>query len=144
MTRKSLFRRGLASQRGMTLVEIMVVIAILGTLMSVIAFGAIGALDDGNIETTKIQMKQIESALQLYAAKNKGKFPTTSEGLEAAKKHFPDGSVPKDSWGNSFLYFSPGSNSSAPYEIISLGKDGVEGGEDANADIQSWTLKEDG
>ena len=132
MRTRSLF----ASQRGMTLVEIMVVIAILGTLMAVVAFGVTARLDDANVETTKIQIRNIEQGLSLYAAKHKGKFPSTSDGLEAAAKYIGEGKVPQDAWGNEFMYFSPGTNGDNDYEIISLGKDGAEGGDEAAADIK--------
>lgn len=134
--------RAARSQQGMTLVEIMVVIAILGTIMSVVAFSVVGKLDDANCQTTTLTMKNADQALQLYSAKKKGKFPSSSDGLEAAKKYFGDGEVPLDAWGNEFAYNSPGSHSDKPYEIVSLGKDGVEGGEGADADIQSWALDE--
>ncbi|MFO0004187.1 MAG: type II secretion system protein GspG [bacterium] len=49
--------------------------------------------------------------------------------------------MPADAWGNEFQYYSPGTHSQAPYELISLGKDGQEGGADANADIKSWALE---
>lgn len=130
----------LRSRRGMTLVEIMVVIAIIGILMAVVGGQVIGALDDANVDTTKIQMRQIEQGLQLYAAKNKGKYPSTSDGLAAAAKHFKNGEVPLDAWDHEFQYFSPGNNGDHDYELISLGKDGQEGGEDADADIHSWEL----
>lgn len=129
------------SRKGMTLVEIMVVIAIIGILMTVIGGQVIGYLDDANVETTKIQIQQIESGLTVYAAKNRGKYPSTSEGLDAAKKYFKNSEVPLDAWGNEFQYFSPGTNGDHDYEIVSLGKDGQEGGEDSNADIKSWELR---
>lgn len=128
------------ARRGLTLVEIMVVVAILGTLMAVVAVNVIGSLDTANVDATKLQIKKVEQGLQMYAAKHKGKFPSTSEGLEAAAKYYPDNKVPTDAWGGEFQYYSPGSNSSAAYEIISLGKDGQEGGEDSDADIKSWDL----
>jgi general secretion pathway protein G len=129
----------LASRRGMSLVEIMVVIAIIGVLMTVVAVNVVGYLDEANASATKIQIKNMESALTTYAAKHRGKYPSTGEGLDAAKKFFPNTTVPTDAWGNAFQYRSPG-NGSAAYEIISLGKDGREGGEDANADISSATM----
>ena len=132
------------SRRGMTLVEIMVVITIIITLMSVLAVAVLGRLDDANADMTKIRIGQIEQALQMYAVKHKGKFPSTSQGLEAAKKYMPTpGEVPTDAWGNDLQYYSPGTHGGNDYEIVSLGKDGKEGGEDANADIQSWNLDGD-
>ncbi len=125
---------------GLTLIEIMVVIAVLGTLMTIVTVNVVGRLDDANVDTTKLQIKKIEQGLQMYAAKRKGRFPSTSDGLEAAKKYFSDNSVPTDAWGNEFQYFSPGTHSEQPYEIVSLGKDGSEGGEDAEADIHSWEI----
>ena len=128
-------------REGMTLVEIMVVIAILGTLMTVLAVNLAGRMDDANVDTTILQIKQIETNLQLYAAKKRGKYPSTSDGLDAAAKYFPDGKVPKDAWGNDFLYYAPGTNGDNDYEIVSLGKDGAEGGEGPDADINSWELE---
>ena len=124
------------SRRGLTLVEIMVVIAILGLLMGVIAFNVVASADEADVEACKLQIGQIEKNLNLLRASNKT-FPTTSEGLEAAQKYFPDGVVPKDPWGNDFQYTSDGNE----YEIVSLGKDGESGGEDADADISSNDLK---
>ncbi len=126
---------------GMTLVEIMVVITIIITLMSVLAVAVLGRLDDANADMTKIRIGQLEQALQMYAVKHKGKYPSTSQGLSAAGKYMPTpGEVPTDAWGNEFQYFSPGTHGSAEYEIVSLGKDGKEGGDDASSDIQSWNL----
>lgn len=133
-------RRLLRADAGLTLVEIMVVIAILGILMTVVAVNLMGSLNEGYVETTKLQMSKIEQGLQMYAVKNRGKYPTTSEGLEAAAKYFKDNSVPTDAWGNEFQYYSPGTNSDKDYELISLGADGQEGGEDYDADIKSWEL----
>lgn len=130
----------LRRREGMTLVEIMVVIAILGSLMAIFTVGMVGYIDDGNVDASKLQMQQMKQSLQLYAAKNKGKYPTTSQGLSEAKKSFPDRKIPVDAWGNEFQYFSPGTHSDAPFELVSLGKDGVSGGDDANADINSWEL----
>lgn len=129
---------GRQARKGMSLVEIMVVIAIIGVLMTVVAVNVIGYLDDANVDATKIQIKKIEEALTVYASKHRGKYPSTSEGLDAAKKYFPNNETPVDAWGNEFQYFSPGTHGDHPYEIVSMGKDGREGGEDANADITSW------
>jgi len=130
---------GLAQHRekGLTLVEIMVVMAILGTIMAIVAVNVIGQLDDANVMATRLQMQKIEGDLALYAAKKKGKYPTTSDGLEAAAKYFPENRVPTDAWGNEFQYFSPASNCDKGFELVSYGKDGSQGGEEANGDISS-------
>ena len=120
----------------------MVVIAILGLLMTVVAVNVMGSLNEGYVETTKLQMTKIEQGLQMYAVKHRTKYPSTSEGLEAAAKYFPDNQVPLDAWGNEFLYFSPGTNGDHDYEIISLGRDGKEGGDSYDQDIKSWALDE--
>ena len=115
-----------SSRRGMTLVEIMIVIVIIGILMKV---GA-GATAPG----------QIEQALTIYAAKNKGKYPSTSEGLNSVMKYLKNEDALLDQWGNEFQYFAPASDGKNPYEIVSLGADGQEGGTDANEDIKSTAL----
>jgi len=124
-------------EKGLTLVEIMVVMAILGTIMAIVAVNVIGQMDEANVMATRLQMGKIEGDLSLYAAKKKGKFPSTSDGLEAAAKYFPDGKVPVDAWGNEFQYFSPASNCDKNFELISYGKDGSQGGEDSNADLST-------
>ena len=132
--------RALASRRrekGLTLVEIMVVMAILGTIMAIVAVNVIGKMDDANVQATRLAMKKVEGDLALYAAKKKGRYPSTSDGLEAAAKYFPKNRVPTDAWGSEFQYFSPASNCDNPFELISYGKDGSQGGEDANADLSS-------
>ncbi len=129
-------------RQSMTLIEIMIVIALIGTLTAVLAVNMASKLQGGNQDATVLQIKSIEQNLQLYAVKHKGKYPTTSDGLEKAKKYFPNSEVPTDAWDNAFLYFSPGTNSDKPYEIVSLGQDGQEGGEDYDQDIKSYALEE--
>lgn len=136
----SLLRAARRARAGMSLVEIMVVIAIMGIVMTVVAVNVSARFQDASVETTKIQMNAVNEQLMMYSTKHKGKYPTTSEGLAAMKKYFPNEEVPQDSFGNDFLYFSPGTHGNHPYEVISLGADGKEGGEDANADINSWEM----
>lgn len=140
LVRQARAARRLRPDAGLTLIEIMVVIAILGLLMTVVAVNLSSSLNEGYVDTTKLQMEKIKGSLQMYAVKNKSKYPTTSEGLEAAAKYFPDNKVPKDAWDNEFQYYSPGTNSDEPFELISLGADGSEGGEGYDADIKSWEL----
>lgn len=129
-----------AARAGLTLVEIMVVIAILGTLMAIVGVNVVNQMQEANVETTKLQISQIQQNLAMYAAKHKGKFPSTSQGLDPIAKYFSDGQVPVDAWGNPFQYYSPGTHGDNDYEIISLGRDGEEGGEDYDADIESWSM----
>lgn len=124
-----------ASRKGMSLVEIMVVIAIIGVLMTVVAVNVLGSLDDANAKATRIQIKKVEEQLVVYAADHKGKFPSS---LDSIKKKLPNGEVPKDAWDNDFQYAAPGGDG-RPYDIVSYGKDGQPGGTDANADITSWS-----
>ena len=135
-------RRGLRHARraraGMTLVEIMVAITILVSIMSLLAYNVLARLDDAKVEETRIRISQVEQGLQLYAIKNKGKYPGTSDGLEAAARYMPDSEVPTDAWGNDFAYYSPGTHGDNDYEIVSLGKDGKEGGDEVDADVTSY------
>ena len=117
-------------EKGLTLVEIMVV-------MAIVAVNVIGKMDDANVQASRLAMKKVEGDLALYAAKKKGRYPSTSDGLEAAAKYFPKNRVPTDAWGGEFQYFSPASNCDSPFELISYGKDGSQGGEEANADLSS-------
>ena len=135
-------RRGLRHARrsrgGMTLVEIMVAITILVSIMSLLAYNVLARLDDAKVGETQIRISQVEQGLQLYAIKNKGKYPSTSDGLDAASRYMPDSQVPTDAWGNAFQYYSPGTHGENEYEIVSLGKDGKEGGEDVDGDVTSY------
>lgn len=140
-------RSTLNKARGFTLLEVMVVLAIIGGIMALVATNILGSASDANIKTTKAQMKLIENALDLYKLDN-FTYPTTEQGLEALvkkptsnpqpKNYKADGylkgnNVPTDAWGNEFLYF----NDKGKYEIVSLGADGQEGGEGDGADISS-------
>jgi len=132
---KTILKTTTRSNRGMSLIEIVVVLAILGILATVIGGSMLGALDSANQDTTRLAITRIESALQTYAARHKGKFPKTSDGLGVAKSDMPNGEVPTDAWGNEFVYVNPGS--CGKYEIKSLGKDGKEGGDEFDSDISS-------
>jgi len=145
--------RQLYNRRGFTLIEIMVVIVILALLAALVGPKIMGRTDDAKIQTTKTQIRNLESALKLYKLDN-GVYPTTEQGLSALvtkpavgviPKNYKDGgyleskSVPKDGWGNDYLYVSPGEH--GDYDLYSYGADGVKGGEGKNADINSWDLK---
>lgn len=127
-------------QRGFTLIEIMVVVIILGILVSLIAPNVFSVLDDAEVTATRVQVRNLEVALDTYRM-NHSRYPTTDEGLQILLR--PPGrsrgyidSIPKDSWDNEFQYRSPGQH--GDYDIYSLGRDGQEGGEDLDADIGNW------
>lgn len=140
-------------RRGFTLIEIMVVIVILAMLAALVGPKLMGRADDAKVQTTRTQIGNIESALKLYKLDN-GVYPTTEQGLNAlvAKpnvgvipKNYKEGGylekkqVPKDAWGNDYLYVSPGEH--GDYDLFSYGVDGAKGGEGKNADITNWETK---
>ncbi len=137
-------------QRGFTFVEIMVVVAILAILAAIVVPRIMGRTDEAKITAAKVQMRNIEGALKLYKL-DTGKYPRTEHGLEAlvtkptsgkVPKNWRKGgylqAVPKDPWGTSFVYLSPGVHDD--YDLVSNGSDGEPGGEGGDADIQSWNL----
>ncbi|HEY4744761.1 MAG TPA: type II secretion system major pseudopilin GspG [Desulfuromonadaceae bacterium] len=143
----------LNNKRGFTLIEIMVVIVILALLAALVGPKILGRTDDAKIQTTKTQIRNLESALKLYKLDN-GVYPTTEQGLNSlvakpsvgvipknykAEGYLESKQVPKDGWGNDYIYVSPGEH--GDYDLSSYGADGVKGGEDKNADINSWDLK---
>lgn len=117
-------------RRGMSLVEVMVVIAIILTLMGIVGYGVMQVWENSRVETTKLQMGRIVERIQIYTVKKK-KPPTTGEGLAAV---FGDEAVPTDAWGNEFVFVAPGPDGE-DYDLISYGRDGVQGGTGNNADI---------
>jgi general secretion pathway protein G len=131
--------------RGMTLIEILVVLVLLAVIMSVVAGNYIGRGEKAKADAAKIEIGQISQTLDLYKLEI-GRYPTTQEGLQALISapagvanwngpYWKKTTVPKDPWGAEYKYVSPAQ--SAPYEIISLGADGKEGGEGPDKDISS-------
>ncbi|TET51326.1 MAG: type II secretion system protein GspG [Actinomycetota bacterium] len=142
------------STHGFTLIELMVVIVILGILVSFIAPRLMGRPDEAKQVKARIQMESMETAIKLYKL-DSGMYPTTEQGLQALVEqpqtgtlprkwrkggYLEKGKVPKDPWGNEYIYLSPGA--SGDYDIISYGADGVPGGEEFDKDINSWEIEE--
>ncbi|WP_029522762.1 type II secretion system major pseudopilin GspG [Persephonella sp. KM09-Lau-8] len=130
-------------KRGFTLLELLVVIVILSLIAALVIPRITGRVDEAKIETTKVQLKELKRALEMYKLDN-GMYPTTEQGLKALvekpktppepkkwKKYLD--SVPKDGWGNDFVYISPAEKH--PFELKSKGPDGELGTED---DISVW------
>jgi general secretion pathway protein G len=143
----SLHRRG--RQEGMTLIEIMIVIAILGLLASIIGVAVMKNLQEARIGTAQTQIKDFESALQLYN-RDCGKYPGTAAGLSALvanpgscprwKGYLASNTIPNDPWGNPYEYFFPGTHGQE-MEIISKGPDGELNTQD---DVVSWSTEAGG
>ncbi len=145
--RRGLFgdlRRWPRKHKGFTLIEILVVVVILGILAAVIVPNLLSRPDQARITAAKADLGALASALDLYRLDNFN-YPSTDQGLQALvsqpsgypepKNWNPDGyvkSLPTDPWGSPYLY----ERQSSDILLLSLGADGVEGGEDANADIR--------
>ncbi len=139
-------RRRRRREGGFTLVEILVVITIIGLIMALVGPRVLNYLSESKAKAAKIQIESFASALDLYYL-DLGRYPTTNEGLGALTQgnnapgwngpYLRGGVVPNDPWGHSYVYRSPGQR--APYDIVSLGSDGQEGGTGVAADIASGT-----
>jgi general secretion pathway protein G len=139
-------RASFTRNRGMTLIEILVVLVLIGVVLGVVGGNFIGKGEKAKADAAKIEIGQIGQTLDLYKLEV-GRYPSTQEGLQALISAPPGVSnwngpywkkttTPKDPWGNDYRYAAPGQNN-APYEISSYGADGREGGEGANKDITS-------
>jgi len=135
----------LKTKQGMTLIEILVVLAIIGTILGLVGTNVFSRLDVANVKSANNQMIGFESALDIYYLDN-GMYPTTEQGLEALLSeptsgprpynYAPDGylkgkKIPLDPWNNPYAYESDG----VIYRIISYGKDKKEGGSGYGKDI---------
>lgn len=144
--------RTMTGREGFSLLEIMVVIVIIGILATYVAIN-VGTMPEGaRQDQAKMQMETFATALKIYKLDN-GKYPTTDQGLGAlvevpstgtlAKRWRPGGyldssKVPLDPWDNEYGYISPGEH--GDFDIICFGADGEAGGEEYDADINSWEL----
>jgi general secretion pathway protein G len=141
-------RRQQLRQRGFTLVEMLVVITIIGLIMGLIGPRVLNYLNESKVKAAKIQIQSFSSALDLFYL-DAGRFPSSGEGLAALVQRTPGvaawngpylkgGTVPNDPWSHPYVYRSPGEH--GPYDIISLGSDGQEGGTGIAADISMENL----
>lgn len=131
-------------QAGFTLVELMVVIAIIAALAAIVGVNVLGALDESDTANAKAQIRNFKTALVAYKLKY-NKFPSSGEGLDALIRNdkntkFLDASeIPLDPWGNPYIYTSEGSN----FKVVSYGADGQPGGSGIDADIDSDSLEKE-
>lgn len=144
-------RRGRSSRRrGFTLIELIVVIAILATLAAVIAPAVFRNVGDAKTAAAKSQIDLFALALNSYRLDN-DRYPTTEQGLEALRTLPNTGDAPRswrgpyvskviglDPWGRPYVYVSPGRANPESFDLYTLGRDGRVGGDGEDADVTSW------
>lgn len=140
------YQRVPPGEAGLTLIEILVVLAIIAVMAFLIVPNVIGRPDQARVTVAQTDLRTISAALKMYRLDN-GEYPTTEQGLTALAMRpssgpapvnwSPDGyleKVPADPWGRPYTYRSPAQGGSG-FEIVSLGKDGKAGGEGVDKDI---------
>lgn len=136
-----------SSEQGLTLIEMIVVLAIIALVAALIVPNIIGRPDQARVTVAQSDLRSISAALKMYRLDNGG-YPSTAQGLQAlvtkpsgdpAPTNYASGGyldkLPADPWGNPYSYKSPGDDG-AGFDLISMGKDGKAGGEGIDADIK--------
>jgi general secretion pathway protein G len=126
------------SHAGFTLIELTAVLALMAILAGIVTMNVRHYLIKGKQDAARAEIATISDAVEAFYTAE-GRYPTNQEGLavlsEPLLKH-----APIDPWGHPYQYNCPGRNNE-PYEVICFGADGREGGEGADADIYSWSVK---
>ena len=136
------------SRAGFTLIELLLVLVILATLAAIVAPKFTKRSEQARITAARTQIAQFEVALDAFEI-DVTRYPSTSEGLKALVEKPSDAEgwqqaylkrdVPRDPWGNEYVYKQPGQYNEDGYDLYSLGPDGKQGGGD---DIVNWTEDE--
>lgn len=132
-------------ENGFTMMELLVVLVIVGLLAALVGPQLYKRINPAKQSVAKSQIENFSAALDGYFV-DTGEFPSEDQGLEALRTK-PSGvtgwlgpylkkEIPKDPWGNGYSYRSPGEH--GPYDIVSYGKDGAQGGAGDNQDVVSW------
>ncbi len=127
---------------GFTLIELMVVIAILGILATIVVPRMMGGVDEANVTAAKAQIQALRSAIMQFRLQN-NRYPESLEELitnERGVRYLDAARVPDDPWGNPYQYSVPGPDGE-DFEIKSLGANGQPGGSGYDAEIVSWDLR---
>lgn len=129
--------------RGMTLIEIMVVITLLGLIAAAVGVAAMGMLERGQLDTARTQAMELAKAMDAYKVLF-GRYPTNSEGVHSLMTPPGGGKaiierVPKDPWAGEYVYTIPGVKNPGKFDIRSNGPDRTEGGGD---DVGNWPADE--
>ena len=130
-------------RQGFTLIELLVVMAILALIAAIAAPQVFNALSGAKSDTARVQLENLGTGVDLYRLEV-GTFPPdlgalVSKPAGVDKWHGPylrKEAIPKDPWGNEYIYRYPGSH--GPYDLLSLGADRAQGGDDEDRDIVSW------
>lgn len=133
-------------QHGFTLIELMVVLAIIAGMAALIVPNLMDSADEGKLTSAKVDVSTIGQALDRYKLDNQT-YPSTEQGLISLVERPNVGNIPpnwkqtikklpNDPWGRPYQYLNPGVKNEV--DVMSFGADGVTGGEGKNADIGSW------
>ena len=133
-------RNAAPSEAGFTLVELLVVLAIIGLLTTVVVINVLPMQGRAQVQKAEADIALLEQGLEFWRI-DMGRYPTAEEGLAVLALPGATGAkikkLPDDPWGRAYGYLVPGENGQ-PFVIFSLGADGQQGGEGENADIASW------
>lgn len=133
--------RTMAPDAGVSLVEMMVVIVIIGLVTAIVVINVLPSQDVARVEKARVDISRIEQALELFRLEH-ARYPAMDQGLEAlvatsdTRREAYIRRLPNDPWGRPYLYVIPGSRGA--YDLYTLGADGAEGGEGVDADIGNW------
>jgi len=129
---------------GFTLIELLIVMIILGLLAALVAPKMFQKVGSSRQKAAKAQISMLATALDAFRL-DVGRYPTTDQGLNALRTNPGHGAwdgpymskeIPKDPWGQDYVYQCPGEH--GDYDLYSLGADKQEGGEGENADVNGW------
>ncbi len=140
-------KRKKGASPGFTMIELVIVVIIIGLMAGLVTPAVMRRLDSSKQNTTLVQIEGFSGALDGFRL-DVGRYPTTQEGLQALREKpatnakgwvepYLRKEIPLDSWGNKYVYKSPGAEG-RKFEIISYGADGKEGGEGFDQDLVSW------